>query len=153
MFTTDAGGGRQSTVFNSLYSIGFGSPYSNPDTRLYQDAASILAQRNGTNAQTYRLYNTYTSATNYERLGLNWATNVAQIYTEKGSGGGTARNLVLGTDATTALTIDGTTQKVTVASGKDFQVGSTYVATPQVSTGYITIYDSTGTAYKVLVST
>lgn len=46
------------------------------------------------------IYNTRTSATNFERLDLNWAANVAKIWTEKGSGGGTARALVLGADAT-----------------------------------------------------
>ncbi len=51
--------------------------------------------------------------------------------------------------ATTALTIKGETQAVVVASGKNFQVGNAFVGTPQVSTGYIVIYDNTGTAYKV----
>lgn len=32
------------------------------------------------------------------------------------------------------------------------QLGNAYVATPQVSTGYVTIKDSTGTTYKVLVA-
>jgi hypothetical protein len=49
----------------------------------------------------------------------------------------------------TALTID-STKKVTLAG--DLQLSNAYVATPQVPTGYITIYDSTGTAYKVSVN-
>ena len=113
MFTSDPNSNRAGTNFNSAYSIGFGSPFSSLDTRWFQDSAGIIAQRNGTVANSYRLYNTYTSATNYERLGLNWATNVAQIYTEKGSGGGTARDLVLGTNATTAISIGGTDQATT----------------------------------------
>jgi|688.fasta_scaffold54230_3 hypothetical protein len=39
------------------------------DTILIRDdAAGVLAQRNGTNAQESRIYGTYTSATNYQRL-------------------------------------------------------------------------------------
>lgn len=41
------------------------------DTRLYRDGAGILAQRVVGTAQTYRLYNTYTDASNYERLSLS----------------------------------------------------------------------------------
>lgn len=78
------------------------------DVLLSRDFASgTLAMRNSTDAQSFRIYNTYTSATNYERLVLDWKTtaNTASIMTEKGSGGGTARSLVLGTNGTAALTI------------------------------------------------
>jgi hypothetical protein len=43
------------------------------DLALFRDAAGTLAQRNGTNAQAYRLYNTYTNASNYERAKLSLA--------------------------------------------------------------------------------
>jgi len=76
------------------------------DVILRRDAANTLAQRNGTNAQTSRVYNTYTSATNYELGKLEWSSNVFRIGTEKGSGGGTARNVELQVDGTTKLTID-----------------------------------------------
>src|SRR5882672_10454126 len=36
------------------------------DTYLTRDAANTLAQRNGVNAQTFRIYNTFTDASNYE---------------------------------------------------------------------------------------
>lgn len=49
------------------------------------------------------VYNTKTSGTNFERVTHEWNTNVARIWTEKGSGGGTARALVLGADATELL--------------------------------------------------
>ena len=65
------------------------------DLSLYRDAANTLAQRNSTNAQTFRLYNTYTDASNYERLGVNWASNRLQINTEN-AGTGTQRALDLG---------------------------------------------------------
>ena len=57
------------------------------DVKLYRDAANTVAQRNGTNAQTYRLYNTYTNASNYERAKLAWNSNVFEIGTE-GAGTG-----------------------------------------------------------------
>jgi hypothetical protein len=40
------------------------------DTRLHRDAATIWAMRNGANAHTLRLYDTYTSASDYHRLGM-----------------------------------------------------------------------------------
>jgi hypothetical protein len=58
------------------------------------DAANILAQRNGVNAQAFRLYNTFTDAANYERLGFNWAANVLTILNEN-AGTGVLRNLIL----------------------------------------------------------
>jgi hypothetical protein len=38
------------------------------DLFILRDASGILAQRNGTNAQESRLYGTYTSSTNYQRM-------------------------------------------------------------------------------------
>jgi hypothetical protein len=64
------------------------------DTRLFRDAAAILAQRNSTSAQTYRIYNTYTDASNYERTSLGWSTNLFSIKTEN-AGSGSARNIEL----------------------------------------------------------
>ncbi len=60
------------------------------DVRLFRDAAGILAQRNGTNAQTFRVYNTYTDASNYERGFLRWSSNVFEVGPEA-AGTGTAR--------------------------------------------------------------
>jgi len=64
------------------------------DLSLYRDAASILAQRNGTNAQTFRLYNTYTDASNYERLAISWGSNIVSIKPEN-AGTGSARVLYI----------------------------------------------------------
>jgi hypothetical protein len=72
---------------------------------LARDAADTLAQRNGTNAQTTRVYNTFTSATNFERAKIEWASNILRIGTEKGAGGGTARDMELQTDGTTRITV------------------------------------------------
>lgn len=72
-----------------------GATAAGPDLILARDAADIFAQRRGSNAQTYRLYNTYTDASNYERLGFTWASNSATIAVEA-AGTGTLRTFNLG---------------------------------------------------------
>ena len=62
------------------------------DVKLFRDAAGILAQRNGANAQTSRVYNTFTDASNGEWGEIGWASNVLSIGT-KANGTGAARNL------------------------------------------------------------
>jgi hypothetical protein len=71
------------------FQIGSGSI----DVRLGRDAANTLSLKNTTNPQTFNIYNTFTSATNHERGFLKWSSNVFQIGTEAGSGGGTVRNV------------------------------------------------------------
>jgi hypothetical protein len=78
---------------------------SNFDLILRRDAAGVLAQYNGTNAQTFRIYNTFTDANNHERGFLKWSSNVFQIGTEKGSVGGTARALEFQTDGVTRFAL------------------------------------------------
>lgn len=64
------------------------------DVRFYRDAAQTLAQRNGTNAQTFRVYGTYTDASNYRRLTQTMSTGgVAQIKPE-GAGTGASGNVL-----------------------------------------------------------
>ena len=97
------------TIFNNVcVGAGFAVEFSNTtgadtgDTALIRDAAGELALRRGTTAHSYRVYNTYTSATSYERLSIGWSTNVCTIETQAGSGGGTLRGLKIG-GATTSL--------------------------------------------------
>jgi hypothetical protein len=73
-------------------SWGSGSNVGTPDLILARDAANTLAQRRGTNAQTFNLYNTYTDASNYERARLGWAGNVFEIKPQA-AGTGTVRTL------------------------------------------------------------
>ena len=57
------------------------------NTNLYADLANTLAQRNGTNGQTSRLYGYYVDSSNYRRLSLSMdSTGAADIKIE---GGGT----------------------------------------------------------------
>jgi len=62
---------------------------------LVGEAANILALRNGTSAQTFRLYNTYTDASNYERGDLGFSANVFVI-SSTAAGTGTTRDLRIG---------------------------------------------------------
>jgi hypothetical protein len=78
---------------------------SGDETVLVSDANDVLAMRRGTNPNTFNIYNTFTSATNHERGFLRWSSNVFQIGTEQGSGGGTARDLAFQTGGTTRFTI------------------------------------------------
>jgi hypothetical protein len=87
--------------------LGFGDGLSAPDVVVRRDAANTLAQRNGANAQAFRIYNTFTDASNHERGKIEWSSNVLRIGTEK-AGSGTARALELQTDGTTRLTIGAT---------------------------------------------
>ncbi len=91
-------------------SIGFaGQP------RLFRDAADILAQRNAAIGQTFRIYNTFTDASNYERGFMRWSSNILQIGSEK-LGTGSARAL--------ELSVDGNRRLFITASGQ-VGVGST----------------------------
>jgi hypothetical protein len=82
-------------LVRSTESIGFSSAEVNGSAtvRLFRDADDILAQGRGANAQEFRLYGTYTDASNYERLALRTAAGDYLIAAEA-AGGGTLRNLV-----------------------------------------------------------
>lgn len=81
---------------------------SSADLILRRGAANILEQRNGTNAQAARWENTYTSSTNREYATADWQTtaNLFRLMTVKGSGGGIARAIALGTDSIDRILID-----------------------------------------------
>jgi len=118
-FSCGAGGDGASNMNSSgfgvrssgSYSISSDSAAFNPDVFLRRDAAGVFAQYNAANPQAYRLYSTFTSTTNFERLNIAAQTGGSFIIgTEKGSAGGTARALEFQTDGVTRLTIgtDGT---------------------------------------------
>lgn len=72
----------------------WGVDFNNADVILNRDAANILALRNTTNAQAFRVYNTYTDDSNYERAFLVWSANVFNVGTSA-LGTGTARAFAL----------------------------------------------------------
>ena len=64
------------------------------DSYLYEGGANAWDIRNGTNAQTFNIYNIYTDASNYERASLTWDTNIFKI-NSSALGTGTARDVYI----------------------------------------------------------
>lgn len=89
--------------------LNLGDSGGGPTVALDGATSNILKIVKSTNAQTFQVYNTYTSSTNLEDVELGWTGNVAHLWTVKGSGGGSARDLVLGRDSTAKLTIGANT--------------------------------------------
>jgi hypothetical protein len=90
----------QKTTLAMTSGMGFGWRSSDSlatgtqDTFLYRDDAGVIAQRNGTNAQEFRFYNTFTDASNYERGSVKWDTNVFKLSTEA-AGTGVSRSMYI----------------------------------------------------------
>jgi hypothetical protein len=81
-------------TFSSTTGLGIGN---GSDLFLTRDAADTLAQRRGTNAQAFRIYGTYTDASNYERVFIGAGGGNFQIYTQN-AGSGVAKELQFGTN-------------------------------------------------------
>jgi hypothetical protein len=81
---------------NFFASVSGGAIGFSPSTLLFADATNILAQRNGTSANTFRVYNTFNDSSNYERGIFDWTStsNMLTIGTEK-AGTGSSRDLTL----------------------------------------------------------
>jgi hypothetical protein len=79
-------------------SLGWSSSSSNPaiasDLTLFRDAANILALRNGTNAQTSRVYGTWTDVNNGRWLSISTTTAGLVTLTATGNGTGATGNLL-----------------------------------------------------------
>ena len=132
------------TIFNNIcVGTGFALEFSNTtgsdtgDTALIRDAAGELALRRGTTAHTYRVYNTYTSATSFERLNIGWSANVCTIGTEAGSGGGTLRGLKIGSAITSLIGFYGVTPVDQPATVADPAGGSTIDTEARTAIGLI----------------
>ena len=100
-----------------------GAISSASDVRLYRDAANGLAQRVGTNAQTFNIYNTYTDGSNYERGFLKWNSNELLIGTEA-LGTGTALNVKLQSAGSILYFGSGGNVQWTVDSGRNLAPAS-----------------------------
>lgn len=86
----------QGFTVRSTYGIAWDNGSGTADVVLFRDAANTLAQRNGTNAQTFRVYSTFTSATDYELGKSAW---------ERGSSGAVVTGSIsAGTLTVTAVT-------------------------------------------------
>lgn len=110
------------------------------DVKLVRDAANTLAQRNGTSPQAFRVYNTFTDASNYERGFFRWNTNTLEIGAEA-AGTGTARNISI-------------TRPTTFTSAITFAGGQTFPGTGDVTlTGTQTLTNKTLTTPALTVPT
>jgi hypothetical protein len=102
----------------------------NSDVVLNRDAANTLALRNGTSAQVFHLYSTYTDASNYERLRLVSSGTSFSVFTEA-LGTGTNRPLRFGASGGTQWEID-TSGHFISRSTNTYDIGtSTTVAAPR----------------------
>ena len=70
----DAAGGISGLTAGALPYAASGTTLA--DSPLFRVDANTLAQRNGTSAQSFQVYGTYTDASNYERLGLTYTSAV-----------------------------------------------------------------------------
>jgi hypothetical protein len=114
-------------IFSATTALTWGSSgVSGVDLIVARDAADTLAQRRTTNPQTFRIYNTYTDASNYERGFMRWTSNVLQIGTEKG-GTGSVRTIGINVGSIEAIAI-ATNGEVTVRSRIYISTGSKDVA-------------------------
>ena len=91
---SDAATTLQSDGYRGFSDSSTASYAASPDTRLYRDGADILAMRNGATANEFRVYNTFTDSSNYERASLKWSGNDFTIGTEA-AGTGSSRKLFL----------------------------------------------------------
>lgn len=92
-----------SISINCTNGFGLGNSAATPTSHLWTPSSGVIDLRNGTNAQTFNIYNTYTDASNYERGFMKWNSNVLEIGAEA-AGTGTLRSIYIGT--TTGGTID-----------------------------------------------
>ena len=116
--------------------------YSTRDVVLARDAAGTLAQRNGINAQTFNIYNTYTDASNYERAHIGWND--------------TADTFVIGTEAAgtgigRGIHVEpGGSLKLKAATGNPLTLGANGSYTWQLTTGHV--FGPTGNNVRDLAS-
>ena len=141
----DSGGGRlRFTVGGTYTGINFGASVigissdtaqielgSGQDTILVRDAANTVALRNSTNAQSFKVYNTYTDASNYERFAINAQSGAdVRLQTEK-AGTGTVRSIVFGTNASGRWYIDGASGHFLAATDATYDIGQSGATRPR----------------------
>jgi hypothetical protein len=133
--------------------------------RLAPDADNILAQRNGTNAQAFRVYNTYTDASNYQRLSFGFASGVAQILSSGagtsghaaltlGTGTGTwqfttAGNFIALADNTYDIGASGANRPKDIHAGNSFAISGWTLTSTGVSYAGVNMLSWNGTRFNV----
>jgi hypothetical protein len=86
-----------SVLLSSTGTVAWDNGSGTLDVLLSRDGPGALGQRNGTNAQELRIYNTYTDAFHYECAAIDWQTFPGNLImgAQAGSVGGTLRDLYL----------------------------------------------------------
>lgn len=85
MGNSSVGADNQGLAIRSDYGIKWSEDttrYGTKDLMVFRDAAGVLAQRNGTNAQTHRVYGTYTDSSNYVRASLASSSTAVTLAAE-----------------------------------------------------------------------
>lgn len=90
---------------------------------LFQTSANVIEQYNGTNAQAFRLYNTRTDGSNYERSFFRYVANVLEIGHEAAGTGQSGRSVILSTagDAFLYLKTNNVNRIIISSGGVTFQ--------------------------------
>jgi hypothetical protein len=107
-YTFEGGGNTNIRSTGTVRWSSTGDPVGSIDLVLARDAANTLAQRNSTNAQVFRVYNTFTDASNYERGYVRYASNVLQIGHEGAGTGNNGRTIQFQTSGFNPLALDAT---------------------------------------------
>lgn len=105
-----------------------GAVTGSPDLFLYRDAANTLAQRNSTAAQEFRLYGTYTSASDYERLSIGTDGSGNYTISTEYAGNGEARDLIFGNDGDVILNGGNRAAHIADVSGSPSGSNSTIIS-------------------------
>jgi len=160
---------QQSNIFTVRGNAGIGwssgandAVASACDLALWRDAAGTLAQRNSTNVQTFRLYGTYTDASNYERLALSSTTyssaKYATIAAESAGTGAANINMVVspkGTGAFMLQTPDGTATNGNARGANAIDLQIVRNSATQVASGNSSVaighYNYATSAYSIAV--
>ena len=133
----------------SLGSINWTSGYADSasDLSLFRDAADTLAQRRGTNAQTFRLYRTYTSASSYQRLTLSTTTDAFNFTAESTSTSNLDLNLLpQGTGKTKTTNLDATGDITASGGAGEVDINSLYGSGLQFRSVEVVVNTNTTTA-------
>ncbi len=103
---------------------------------LRRDTAGVLAQRNGTNAQTLRVYSTYTDSSNYERLSLSTTAGTSVNITAETLGtGGDNLNIVLTPAGTGVVSVPALVSATSFTCGNDVTMNFSSAGIRARSTG------------------
>jgi hypothetical protein len=129
------------------------------DAVLFREAGDTLAQQRTTNAQAFRLYNTFTDASNYERLALRFATHstarYALVQPETAGTGAANIGLVLGVTGTGAITAqmpDGTTAGGNARGSGALDFSRSRTAATQVASGQDSVsFRGTASGFRSVV--